>query len=318
MSTTIDERVVEMRFDNKQFESNVATSMSTLEKLKKSLNLTGASKGLEDVGTATKRVDMSGLGGAVDSVKAKFSALQVVGVTALANITNSAINAGKSIVKSLTIDPVKSGFNEYETKIGSIQTILANTEHQGTTLDDVTAALDELNLYADKTIYNFQEMTRNIGTFTAAGIELETSVRSIQGIANLAAISGSTSQQASTAMYQLSQALATGTVKLQDWNSVVNAGMGGKVFQNALIQTAAMLDGSANDVAAWQAKNIDAYGSFRESLSRGAWLTSEVLTKTLEQFTMAAEEGSETWEEYKKDLLTTRPGVLKRINYYRA
>ena len=305
MSTTIDERVVEMRFDNKQFESNVATSMSTLEKLKKSLNLTGASKGLEDVGAATKHVDMSGLGGAVDSVKAKFSALQVVGVTALANITNSAINAGKSIVKSLTIDPVKSGFNEYETKIGSIQTILANTEHQGTTLDDVTAALDELNLYADKTIYNFQEMTRNIGTFTAAGIDLETSVRSIQGIANLAAISGSTSQQASTAMYQLSQALATGTVKLQDWNSVVNAGMGGKVFQNALIQTAAMLDGSANDVAAWQAKNIDAYGSFRESLSRGAWLTSEVLTKTLEQFTMAAEEGSETWEEYKRSLMDT-------------
>ena len=305
MSTTIDERVVEMRFDNKQFESNVATSMSTLEKLKKSLNLTGASKGLEDVGAATKRVDMSGLGGAVDSVKAKFSALQVVGVTALANITNSAVNAGKSIIKSLTIDPVKTGFDEYETKMGSIQTILANTEHQGTTLNDVTAALDKLNLYADKTIYNFKEMTRNIGTFTAAGIDLETSVRSIQGIANLAAISGSTSQQASVAMYQLSQALATGTVKLQDWNSVVNAGMGGKVFQNALIQTAAMLDGSANDVAAWQAKNIDAFGSFRESLSRGAWLTSEVLTRTLEQFTMAAEEGSETWEEYKKSLMDT-------------
>ena len=279
--------------------------MSTLEKLKKSLNLTGASKGLEDVGTATKRVDMSGLGGAVDSVKAKFSALQVVGVTALANITNSAVNAGKSTIKSLTIDPVKTGFDEYETKMGSIQTILANTEHQGTTLNDVTAALDKLNLYADKTIYNFKEMTRNIGTFTAAGIDLETSVRSIQGIANLAAISGSTSQQASTAMYQLSQALATGTVKLQDWNSVVNAGMGGKVFQNALIQTAAVLDGAGDDVAAWQAKNIDAFGSFRESLSRGAWLTSEVLTRTLEQFTMAAEEGSETWEEYKKSLMDT-------------
>ena len=305
MSTTIDERVVEMRFDNKQFETNVATSMSTLEKLKKSLNLSGASKGLENVSAATKRVDMSGLGGAVDSVKAKFSALQVVGVTALANITNSAINTGKSIVKSLTIDPVKSGLNEYETKMGSIQTILANTEHQGTTLDDVTAALDRLNLYADKTIYNFQEMTRNIGTFTAAGVDLETSVRSIQGIANLAAISGSTSQQASVAMYQLSQALATGTVKLQDWNSVVNAGMGGKVFQNALIQTAAVLDGAADDVAAWQAKNIDAFGSFRESLSRGEWLTSEVLTRTLEQFTMAAEEGSETWEEYKKSLMDT-------------
>ena len=320
MSASIDSRVVEMRFDNKQFESAVSTSMSTLDKLKQKLNLSGASKGLSDLNTAAKNVNMSGLGGAVESVTAKFSALQVMGVTALANITNSAVNAGKNIVKSLTIDPVKSGFSEYETKMGSIQTILANTEHQGTTLDHVTAALDELNLYADKTIYNFQEMTRNIGTFTAAGVDLDTSVRSIQGIANLAAVSGSTSQQASTAMYQLSQALATGTVKLMDWNSVVNAGMGGKVFQNALIQTAAMLDGAAADVEAWQAKNIDAYGSFRDSLTQGEWLTSEVLTKTLEQFTMAAEEGSSEWEAFKKSLVddgyteAQAEGILKMAN----
>jgi tape measure domain-containing protein len=305
MSTTIDQRVVEMRFDNKHFESNVSTTLSTLDKLKQKLHLNGATKGLEDVNSAAKNVKMDGLGSAVEAVSAKFSALQVMGVTALANITNSAVNAGKRIVKSLTVDPIKSGFEEYETKMGSIQTILANTEHQGTTLNDVTAALDKLNTYADKTIYNFQQMTRNIGTFTAAGVDLETSVRSIQGIANLAAVSGSTSQQASTAMYQLSQALASGTVKLMDWNSVVNAGMGGKVFQNALIRTAAMLDGAASDVEAWQKKNVDAYGSFRESLSQGAWLTAEVLTKTLEQFTMAAEEGTDEWEAYKKSLMDT-------------
>lgn len=303
MSATIDQRVVEMRFDNKHFESNVSQTMSTLDKLKAKLNLSGASKGLEGINTAAKNVNMSGLSSAVDTVTARFSALQVMGVTALANITNSAVNAGKRIVKSLTIDPIKTGFSEYETKMGSIQTILANTEHQGTKMHDVTAALEELNLYADKTIYNFQEMTRNIGTFTAAGVDLDTSVRSIKGIANLAAVSGSTSQQASTAMYQLSQALATGTVKLQDWNSVVNAGMGGKVFQNALIQTAAMLDGASEDVAAWQAANIDAFGSFRDSLTQGGWLTTEVLTKTLEQFTMAAEEGSAEWDEFKKSLM---------------
>ena len=305
MSTSIDQRVVEMRFDNQHFERNVATSMSTLDKLKQKLNLSGATKGLDNIDSATKKINMGVLGTAVDAVSAKFSALQVMGVTALANITNSAVNAGKNIVKSLTIDPIMSGFSEYETKMGSIQTILANTEHQGTTLDDVVKVLDELNLYADKTIYNFQEMTRNIGTFTAAGVDLDTSVKSIQGIANLAAVSGSTSQQASTAMYQLSQALASGTVKLMDWNSVVNAGMGGKVFQNALIRTAAVLDGSANDVEAWQKKNIDAYGSFRDSLSQGAWLTTEVLTATLEQFTMAAEEGSEEWEAFKKSLMET-------------
>lgn len=303
MSTEIEQRVVEMRFDNKHFESNVSTTMSTLDKLKQKLHLDGATRGLENVNTAAKNVNMAGLGAGVEAVSMKFSALQVMGVTALTNITNSAVNAGKRIVSALTIDPVKTGFQEYETKMGSIQTILANTEHQGTTMDDVTAALEELNLYADKTIYNFQEMTRNIGTFTAAGVDLQTSVKSIQGIANLAAVSGSTSQQASTAMYQLSQALATGTVKLMDWNSVVNAGMGGKVFQNALIRTAAMLDGAASDVEAWQAKNVDAYGSFRDSLSQGAWLTSEVLTETLKQFTMSAEEGTEEWEAFKKSLM---------------
>lgn len=303
MSGTIDQRVVEMRFDNSHFEKNVSTTMSTLEKLKSKLNLSGASKSLNDINTAAKGFRGTGLAGAVDTVTARFSALQVMGVTALANITNSAVNAGKNIVKSLTIDPIKSGFQEYETKMGSIQTILANTEHQGTKMADVTAALDELNLYADKTIYNFQEMTRNIGTFTAAGVDLETSVKSIQGIANLAAVSGSTSQQASTAMYQLSQALATGTVKLMDWNSVVNAGMGGKVFQNALIQTAAMLDKSADKVDQWQKEHIDKFGSFRDSLTQGEWLTGEVLTRTLQQFTMAAEVGSEAWENYKKSLM---------------
>ena len=303
MSKTVDSRVVEMQFDNSQFERNVSTTMSTLDKLKRSLKFGDSSKGLDNLSKAAKNVDMNGLGNAVENVRMRFSALEVMGVTALANITNSAVNAGKRIVSALTIDPVKSGLNEYETKMGSIQTILANTEHQGTTMDDVTAALDKLNLYADKTIYNFQEMTRNIGTFTAAGVDLETSVKSIQGIANLAAVSGSTSQQASTAMYQLSQALSTGTVRLQDWNSVVNAGMGGKVFQNALIRTAAMLDGAANDVEAWQKKNVDSFGSFRDSLTQGAWLTTDVLTKTLEQFTMAAEEGSEEWNNFKKELM---------------
>ena len=295
MSTTIDHKVVEMRFDNKQFENNVATTMSTLEKLKQKLNLDGASKGLENVDAAAKRVNMSGLGTAVESVSAKFSALQVMGVTALANITNSAVNAGKKVAAALTIEPIKTGLQEYETQINAVQTILANTESKGTTLGDVNSALDTLNAYADKTIYNFTEMTRNIGTFTAAGVNLDTSVNAIQGIANLAAVSGSSSQQASVAMYQLSQALASGTVKLMDWNSVVNAGMGGQVFQDALKETARVHGVSIDSM-------IKKNGSFRETLKEG-WLTADILTETLSHFTMAAEEGSAEWEKYKKTLM---------------
>ena len=277
MSKTVDSRVVEMRFDNSQFESNVRTSMSTLERLKQSLNLTKSAKGLESVSAAAKKVDFSGMNSGIDSVNTRFSALQVMGVTALANITNSAVNAGKKIVSALTFEPVMTGFQEYETQINAVQTILANTQKEGTNVQIVNKALDELNTYADKTIYNFTEMTRNIGTFTAAGVKLQTSVDAIQGIANLAAVSGSTSQQASTAMYQLSQALATGTVKLMDWNSVVNAGMGGAVFQDALKETSRLL-GTGVDAA------IEANGSFRESLHTG-WLTAEVLTETLKKFT---------------------------------
>ena len=277
MSTTVDERVVEMRFDNKQFEQNIQTSLSSIDKLKRSLNLEGAAKGLETVNDAAQKCNMSPLTNAVETVRVRFSALEVMAITALQNITNSALAAGKNLVSAFTVDPIKSGFEEYETQINAVQTILANTSSKGTTLDQVNNALDELNHYADMTIYNFTEMTRNIGTFTAAGVDLDTSVAAIKGIANLAAVSGSNSQQASTAMYQLSQALAAGTVKLQDWNSVVNAGMGGQVFQDALKETA-KVHGIAID------EMIKDEGSFRETLSKG-WLTSDILTETLAKFT---------------------------------
>lgn len=287
MSKQIDERVVSMQFDNKQFESGVSDTMNSIDKLTSKLNFTGINKGFDNITKSANQVDMSGLSSGVEGIRLKFSALQVAAVTTFANITNQAVNAGKRIVSAFTIDPIKTGFQEYETQINAVQTILANTQSKGTTLDDVNRALDELNKYADQTIYNFTEMTRNIGTFTAAGVELDKSVTSIKGIANLAAVSGSNAQQASTAMYQLSQALAAGKVSLMDWNSVVNAGMGGQLFQDALVRTAAAMNGSAKNVEAWRKANIDSYGSFRDSLTQGAWLTADVLTETLTQLSGA-------------------------------
>lgn len=295
MSQSVDNKVVSMQFDHSQFKTNVMDTINMLNKLKDSLKLPGASKGLAEVDQAAKQCDVGALGRAAETVQTRFSAMQAIAVGALMNIGAQAVNTGANMLKSLTIAPITDGFREYETQMNSVQTILANTSHQGTTLEDVSAALDELNTYADQTIYNFTEMTRNIGTFTAAGVDLDTSTSAIKGIANLAAVSGSTSQQASTAMYQLSQALAAGRVSLMDWNSVVNAGMGGKVFQNALIKTSEMMGTGAEDA-------IKKFGSFRESLTQGEWLTTDVLTQTLKQFTMAAEEGSEEWIAYKKEL----------------
>ena len=288
MSQTVDNKVVEMRFDNDQFEKGVATSMSTIDKLKAKLNFQDADKSLSSLSDSAKRVDMSTLANGVQKVSLQFSSLQVIAGTALANITNNAVNTGRKILSALTTNPVKDGMSEYETQMNAVQTILANTQKEGTNVKIVNKYLDELNTYADKTIYNFSEMTRNIGTFTAAGVKLGTSVSSIKGIANLAATSGSSAQQASTAMYQLSQAIAAGKVQLMDWNSVVNAGMGGQVFQDALIRTSEHLKTGAKEA-------INTYGSFRESLTKGEWLTTQVLTETLDQFATAAD----TQEEYE-------------------
>ena len=275
--SSIDNRVVKMEFDNKQFESGVSTTMSTLDKFKEKLKFKNETKSIENLQSVADKTNFNPLLSAVETISSRFTTLGVIGVTALQNITNAAISTGSRMLSALTIDPIKSGLSEYETQINSVQTILSNTKSKGTTIDQVNAALDELNAYADKTIYNFTEMTRNIGTFTAAGVGLDDSVQAIKGIANLAAMSGSTSAQASNAMYQLSQALAAGRISLMDWNSVVNAGMGGEVFQNALKRTAENMGSNVDAM-------IEKYGSFRESLTQGGWLTADVLTQTLAQF----------------------------------
>lgn len=290
MSTTIDQRVVEMRFDNAQFERETRNTMSTLDRLKQSLNLTGASKGLENINSAAKNNNMSVLGGAVESVGAKFSAMQVVGITALANITNQAVNAGKRIAAAFTIDPIKTGFNEYELKMGSIQTIMAST---GESLDTVNGYLNELNEYSDKTIYSFSDMTTNIGKFTNAGVKLEDAVMAIKGISNEAAVSGANANEASRAMYNFAQALSAGFVKLIDWKSIENANMATVEFKNQLIEAAVAAgtlkksgDGMyevVNVVSKANASVLNATHNFNDSLGN-QWMTTEVLINTLKEY----------------------------------
>jgi tape measure domain-containing protein len=275
-STTIEKNIVQMEFDAKKFRDGVSQSTDSLTKFKSQFDFTQAQDTLEDLDDMA-RVDFSRMEQSLASINNKLSLMSVAAGVVIAKITDSVISGVKSIGNAVLIDPIKTGLEEYETQLNSVQTILANTQKAGTTLDDVNGALDELNRYADLTIYNFTQMTENIGKFTAAGVELDTSVAAIKGISNLAALSGSNSQQASTAMYQLSQAISTGSLKLQDWNSVVNAGMGGQVFQDALMDTARVHGLAIDDMIA------DA-GSFRESLSTG-WITSEFLLETLNKLT---------------------------------
>ena len=285
MSRTVDERVVEMRFDNKQFESGVQTSLSTLEKLKRGLDLDGAAKGFDQLSTAAKKCDMSAIGRSVETVQAKFSAFEVVAMTALSNITNSAVNAGKRLLSSLTIEPISTGFSEYELKMGSIQTIMAST---GESLDKVNQKLDELNKYSDRTIYSFSDMTSNIGKFTNAGVKLDDAVAAIQGVSNVAAVSGANANEASRAMYNFAQALSAGYVKLIDWKSIENANMATVEFKTQLLESAVAagtLTRTADGMYKTLAKGtvIDATHMFNDSLQE-QWMTTEVLTSTLKDY----------------------------------
>lgn len=274
MSREVDERIVEMQFDNRQFESGVAKTLNSLDRLTDALKFEGIGGSIRSIQNGINQMDFTPITNGVGALESTLTSLGGrIKLEVFDRLSKYAVDTGEKIFKALTTQGAKAGFAEYETQQGAVQTILANTQHLGTTVTDVNAALDDLNEYADLTIYNFTEMTRNIGTFTAAGLDLQTSTSAIKGIANLAAVSGSTSEQASRAMYQLSQALAAGRVNLMDWNSVVNAGMGGKVFQDALKRTAKHMG-----------IVVDESKSFRESISGGdTWLSAEVLSETLKQ-----------------------------------
>lgn len=267
-----------MQMDNSDFKKKAEETTTLFGKLRDSLNripgisLSRTTHELTNINDQARSTNLNGLADAVQNISSRFSNLGVVATTVLANITNRATNAGINLSRALTIDQISDGFREYEMKIGSIGTMLANTEWAGTNLGDVKKTLGELNDYADNTIYNFSEMTSSIGRFTAAGVTLEDSAIAIKGLGNLAAVSGSNSEQLNIAMYQMSQALAAGKLNLMDWNSMVNAGMGGKKTQDALVATAKAMG-----------KNIDLSDGFRNSIEQG-WLTSEVFLATLKKF----------------------------------
>ena len=290
MSNSIDSKVVEMKFDNRDFETNVKNTMSTLDKLKDKLKFKGAEAGLTSIQKVSDKIDFSGVSNGLDIASVKFSAFQVAGITAISNITNSLLGLGKNIVNTFAIEPRTQGFNEYELKMGSVQTIMNST---GASVEEVGKYLDELNTYADKTIYSFSDMTTNIGKFTNAGVSLDKAVAAIQGISNEAAASGANANEASRAMYNFAQALSQGSVRLIDWKSIEYANMATAEFKNQLIQTAVEMGtlveqngkyiSTTKDATGHISDAFDATSMFNESLS-SQWLTTDVLITTLGRY----------------------------------
>ena len=290
MSKSVEERVVEMRFDNQQFERGVQTTMGTLQKFKQSLKLDETAKGLEGIDKSVKKIDIAGLGSAVETVKKRFSAMEVVAITALANITNSVVNTARKLLDQFTLEPIFDGFAEYELKMGSVQTIMAST---GADIKTVNGYLEELNTYSDKTIYSFADMTQNIGKFTNAGVALDDAVKAIKGISNEAAVSGANANEASRAMYNFAQALSSGAVKLIDWKSIENANMATVEFKQSLLDTALAMGTVVKVGDEYQSTTTNAQGKisdlftatsmFNDSLS-SQWMTTDVLVQTLSNY----------------------------------
>lgn len=273
---SIDEKVVSLKFDSSRFKSGISETLRVLDSLSQKLKLKGAKDGIQQVDAASRKLSFASMASGIENLSGKFVALSTVGITALSNLTNKAIDSGLRIAQSMTIQPAIDGFREYELKMGSIQTILANTSRHGTGLEEVTANLDSLNEYADKTIYNFGDMTRNIGLFTNAGIKVDDATSMIKGFSNEAAASGTNAQGAAGAAYQLSQALSAGTIRLMDWRSLQNVGMGNKNMQLNLIELAEAM-GTVSE-AGLSGETIQK--DFNGSLENG-WLSADVMSNYL-------------------------------------
>ena len=284
MSKTVDERVVEMRFDNRQFEQNVATTMSTLDKFKQKLNFRGATRGLDEVGAAASKVDMRGLGSGVETVTAKFSALQVMGVTALANITNSAVNTGKRIVSALTIDQVRKGWEKYEQKTASVQTIMNAT---GKSIEEVNGYLDKLMWYSDETSYGFTDMTQSLGQLTSAGGDIEKLIPMIEGIANATAFAGKGASEFSRAIYNLNQSYSAGYLQYMDWKSLDLAGVSSKQLKQVFIDTAKAL-GKLDAEGRTAGGTLVELSNFGQTL-QDKWADTEVMEAAFGKFSELTE-----------------------------
>lgn len=291
MSTTIDERVVEMRFDNKEFEKNVQTSISTLGELKESLDLDGAAKGLDGLGAAAKKCDLSTLSNSVETVRVKFSALEIMAKRALENITDSAMRTGKQLLSSLTVDQISAGWEKFGDKTTSVGTLVS----QGYDIETVNDQLERLNWFTDETSYNFTDMVSNIAKFTASGQDLQTSVTALEGIANWAALSGQNAQTASNAMYQLSQAMGSGIMRKEDYKSIQNASMDTDEFRQKALDAGVALGTLKKNIDGTYTSLVAANGSFTKSqfadhLTKDAWFTSDVMMKVFNDYSAAVDQ----------------------------
>lgn len=287
MSQEVDSRVVEMRFDNANFEKNTKQTISTIDRLMEKLQFKGAEKGFEKLDTAAKDVDFAPMQTSLDRLESKFSSLNIVATTALVNITNKFVDAGEKLVKSLSIDQVASGWDKYTEKTSNVQTIMNAT---GKSIDQVNGYLNKLMWYSDETSYSFSEMTSALSQMTAAGGNIDKMIPMIMGIANATADAGKTGFAFQSTIRNLTQSYSAGHLQLQDWKSLNLMGTATKALKQELIDTAVEL-GTLK-------KGEVTIGTFESSLSK-KWANTKVMEKTFEKYASMMEAAYEMTQKNK-------------------
>ena len=301
----VDERIVEMQFDNQQFEKNANQSISTLDKLKQSLNLDGAAKGFDELDQKARTIDFTPIQEGIAAIGDKFSFMGVLGLTAMQRISNGLLDIGQNIGRTLLgLDGISIGFDRYAEKSGHVKTIMTAT---GESIENVSAVLDDLNWFTDETSYTFNDMVNTMGKFTSAGVKLDTAKEAVEGIALWAAESGQNAQTASRAMFQLSQAYGRGTIQLQDWMSVEQANMSTQKIQNYLIEEGGEVAKAA----------IEKYGGFRDSL-RSGWLTTEVFNKVMQKYSEGVTEANYENGKFTKGVTEMSEAAFKNAQEART
>lgn len=322
MSRSVDERVVEMQFNNRDFEKNAKESLSTLDKLKQSLNLLGTGDALKNIGDVDDS-NLRKLGDDVDATGGKFSALETIAVGALLRIGQQAVDAGEKLIKSITVDQIAAGWDKYAEKTAAVQTIMGATRKEfsdeGEQMEFVNEQLDKLNWFTDETSYNFMDMVNNIGKFTNNGVKLEDAVTAMEGISTWAALSGANVQEAGRAMYNLSQAMGMGYLGLKDWMSIENANMATMEFKETAIEAAiaagTLTRGIDGVVTVTGTNHEVTAASFREYL-KDAWLSNDVLNATLQSYGHVTDVISEA-QDAMEDQYETAAELVNAVEAYK-
>lgn len=276
-TTTVDNRAVQLEFDNKEFERGISTSINSLNNLEKSLQLDGATKGLENISETARKFDMSGMSAAVEAVSGKFSALETVAMATIVRMTNQIEARAEQLVKSVSVDQIAEGWGKYNEKTASVQTIMNAT---GKSIDEVNQYLEKLMWFSDETSYSFTDMTASLGQLTASGADIDKILPMITGIANATAYAGKGTAEFSRAIYNLNQSYGSGALQLMDWKSLENAGVASAQLKQTLIDTAVAL-GTLKE------GEVD-IGSFNSSLA-DKWATSEVMEVAFGKFSELSE-----------------------------